>query len=89
MRSAITQVFNTQPPLKHSSNHPLEIVKEVTVLKKELKSSGHRVVRCMVGLNLRREREKLINKETHITLAIRERADEFKLDIEKKILKTQ
>ena len=59
------------------------IIKDVTVLNK-LKSSDHRMVRCKVKLDLKREREKLILRKRFNTPLIRVRSEEFSIKLQNK-----
>ena len=57
------------------------IIKDVTVLNK-LKSSDHRMVRCRIDLDLKKERENLILRKKINTPAVREKSEEFSLMIQ-------
>lgn len=58
-----------------------DLVKDITT-KYTSNFSNHQFVRCKEGLNLRREKEKLMSKKHPNTLAGREKAEKFSLNIQ-------
>ena len=60
------------------------IVQDVEVLGK-IRSSDHRMVRCKIRLDLKRERGKLVKSRKLSIISVRERTQEFKITLQNKL----